>query len=158
MNSYLSRIVLITLSLYTATCFIVPLANATHSRPAPLKSLMGYANYVFVGEALESNRTILGYYKSKIKLITKLKGTPPPSIVVKYGELWFQPQANVPRLKSGEKYLFFVRKEDSKLWLMGPGPKYYLVEKNGKVLCGDETILLEMCLEKGRELISTIKE
>ncbi len=135
--------------------FLNSVANATHSRPAPLSAMMPYADFVFVGEALETSRTLFGYHTSKIKVITVVKGAPSTTMVVKYGETWLQSQENVPILKNGTKYFFFVRKKDDKLWLMGPGPKYFPIEENGEVLCGDEKIQLNNCVERGRKIAAS---
>lgn len=128
---------------------------ATHFYTATLDELVKSSNFVFVGEVKNVGRTLMGYRKASLAVREKIKGKDMAEMTVKYGESWFQSQANVPVLNKGKQYLFFIVDIEGELHLAGiTGSKYYSVEDSGEVMCGDEKINVNACIEKGREIVA----
>lgn len=128
---------------------------ATHYYYATLDELVRKSDFVFVGEVKTVGRTLFGYRKAKLTVIEQIKGTVLSEIPVKYGTPWYSSQVNVPILTEGKKYLFFLKERGSEFLLAGiTGPRYYLVEDNGEVLCGDKTEVVKKCIERGRKIVS----
>jgi hypothetical protein len=77
---------------------------------------------------------------------------------VKYGKPWYSSQTNVPVLTGGKQYLFFLKERGAEFLLAGiTGQRYYLVEDNGEVLCGDKAEAVKKCIERGRKIVSDQK-
>lgn len=131
-------------------------SNATHFYSPNLSELVKGSDFMFVGEVAKNRRSLLGYRRSTLKMLEPIKGNVPSEVTVKYGESWFQSQVNVPILKEGERYLFFVADIENELLLAGiTGSVYYRIDENGEVQCGQEKLLLDKCTENARRLTST---
>lgn len=131
---------------------------ATHYYVATLDELVRESDVVFMGEVKTDDRTWWGYRKATLRTIAVIKGNALSEMQVKYGKPWYSSQTNVPVLTGGKQYLFFLKERGSEFLLAGiTGQRYYLVEDNGEVLCGDKAEAVKKCIERGRKIVSDQK-
>nr|MDU9044452.1 hypothetical protein [Candidatus Electrothrix aestuarii] len=130
-------------------------AVGTHFYTATLQELIDGVDFVFIGKVKNVERTFWGYRRATLQVTERIKGESLSEMSVNYGARWYDSQANVSVLITGRRYLFFILEIEGKLQLAGiTGPRYYLIEDNDDVLCGDENIPVTECIERGVEIVS----
>jgi hypothetical protein len=106
------------------------------------------SKYIFVGEVLRAKRRWDGSMLSSIKVERVIKGAPPKNVNVLYGQAYNVAQEDLTQLKVGCSYIFYITDYEKKLYLLGvTGKDYYLISNN-KVLCGDDKISVDACIER----------